>query len=169
MGSVSRETKGGAPAPPPTAVDYFGDRIPVIERYVDLLAGPGIERGLLGPREMPRLWDRHILNCAVIHDALPPAAAVLDVGSGAGLPGVVLGIVRPDLSITLVEPRLRRSGFLNEIVAALRLPNVTVVRSRAEELHGQVMVDVVTARGVAPLPGCSAPCAAACWAGSTAG
>ena len=152
MGSVSRETTGGgAPAPPPAAVEYFGDRLPAVERYVKLLAGPGIERGLLGPREVPRLWDRHVLNCAVIQNAMPQEATVVDVGSGAGLPGVVLAVVRPDLAVTLVEPLLRRSVFLSEVVAELRLPNVEVVRSRAEDLHGKVVADVVTARAVAPL------------------
>lgn len=152
MGSVSRETTGGgAPAPPPAAVEYFGGRLPALERYVAMLAGPGIERGLLGPREVPRLWDRHLLNCAVIQDAVAQGATVLDVGSGAGLPGVVLAVVRPDLAVTLVEPLLRRSVFLSEVVAELRLSNVNVVRSRAEELHGKVIADVVTARAVAPL------------------
>ena len=152
MGTVSRETTGGgAPEPPPAAVEYFGARLPAAERYVALLAGPGTERGLLGPREVPRLWDRHLLNCAVIQEAMPHGATVVDVGSGSGLPGVVLAVVRPDLAITLVEPLLRRSVFLSEVVAELRLPNVQVVRSRAEELHGKVVADVVTARAVAPL------------------
>jgi 16S rRNA (guanine527-N7)-methyltransferase len=152
MGSVSRETTGdGAPAPPPAAVEYFGGRLPVLERYVSMLAGPGIERGLLGPREVPRLWDRHLLNCAVIQEAVAKGATVVDVGSGAGLPGVVLAVVRPDLAVTLVEPLLRRSVFLGEVVAELRLSNVNVVRSRAEQLHGKVLADVVTARAVAPL------------------
>jgi 16S rRNA (guanine527-N7)-methyltransferase len=152
MGSVSRETRGGgAPEPSPAAVEYFGERLPAAERYAALLAGPGIERGLLGPREVSRLWDRHLLNCAVIQDAMPHGAAVVDVGSGAGLPGVVLAVVRPDLAVTLVEPLLRRSVFLSEVVAELKLPNVEVVRSRAEELRGTVIADVVTARAVAPL------------------
>jgi 16S rRNA (guanine527-N7)-methyltransferase len=152
MGSVSRETTGdGTPAAPPAAVEYFGGRLPVLERYVSMLAGPGIERGLLGPREVPRLWDRHLLNCAVIQDAVAKGATVVDVGSGAGLPGVVLAVVRPDLAVTLVEPLLRRSVFLGEVVAELRLSNVNVVRSRAEQLHGKVLADVVTARAVAPL------------------
>lgn len=152
MGSVSRETTGGrAPAPPPVAVEYFADRLPTIQRYADLLAGAGIERGLLGPREVPRLWERHLLNCAVVHEAIPRDSAAVDVGSGAGLPGLVLAIHRPDLSVTLVEPLLRRFTFLNEVVADLGLPNVSVVRTRAEDLHGEIEADVVTARAVAPL------------------
>lgn len=151
MGTVSRETTGGgAPAPPAAAVEYFGDRLNRVQRYADLLAGPGIERGLLGPREVPRLWERHLLNCAVVHDALPEDSTVADVGSGAGLPGIVLALVRPDVTITLVEPLLRRSAFLNEVVALLDLPNARIVRSRAEDLHSDLTVDVVTARAVAP-------------------
>lgn len=152
MGSVSRETTGGgAPAPPPAAVEYFADRLRDVERYAELLAGPGIERGLLGPREVPRLWERHLLNCAVVQDVIPADSVVVDVGSGAGLPGVVLAIVRSDLTVTLVEPLLRRSTYLQEVVAELDLSNVRVVRSRAEELHGHVEADVVTARAVASL------------------
>lgn len=116
-----------------------------------MLAGPGTERGLIGPREVPRLWDRHLLNCAVVHEAIPIEAVVADVGSGAGLPGVVIALVRTDLSMTLVEPLLRRSTFLDEVIADLQLPNVSVVRARAEDLHGSLTVDVVTARAVAPL------------------
>ncbi|HEX6337520.1 MAG TPA: 16S rRNA (guanine(527)-N(7))-methyltransferase RsmG [Jiangellaceae bacterium] len=152
MGSVSRETTGGElPEPPPAAVEYFGDRLPAVEHYAEILAGRGIAQGLLGPREVPRLWDRHLLNCAVVQDAVPREAALVDVGSGAGLPGVVLAVVRPDLAVTLVEPLLRRSVFLRDVVAELRLPNVQVVRSRAEDLHGKLVADVVTARAVAPL------------------
>lgn len=152
MGVVSRETTGGgAPAPPPVAVEYFADRLSLIERYADLLAGPGIERGLLGPREVPRLWERHLLNCAVVHEVVPPDSDVVDVGSGAGLPGVVLAIIRPDLAVTLVEPLLRRHAFLSEVIAALELTNVALIRSRAEDLPDKVLADVVTARAVAPL------------------
>jgi 16S rRNA (guanine527-N7)-methyltransferase len=133
------------------AVEYFADRLSTIERYAELLAGPGIARGLLGPREVPRLWERHLLNCAVVHEAVPQDSEVVDVGSGAGLPGVVLAIMRPDLAVTLVEPLLRRYAFLGEVVAALDLPNVKLVRSRAEDLHGKIFTDVVTARAVAPL------------------
>ena len=128
------------------------DRLPLVERYAELLATKGVVRGLIGPREAPRLWERHLLNCAVLAELVPPAASVADVGSGAGLPGVVLAIARPDLPVTLVEPLLRRTRFLDEVVEALGLEEqVEVVRGRAEELAGTRTFDVVTARAVAPL------------------
>jgi 16S rRNA (guanine527-N7)-methyltransferase len=138
------------PAPPP-AVEVFGDALPLAERYTAFLAGPGVERGLIGPREVPRLWDRHVLNCAVLTELVPPSAEVVDIGSGAGLPGIVLAILRTDLSVTLLEPLLRRTVFLQECVDLLSLPNVTVRRARAEEVVDEFSVDVVTARAVAPL------------------
>jgi 16S rRNA (guanine527-N7)-methyltransferase len=146
MSSVSRETPGA----PTAARQYFGDRLDAVERYAELLAGPGMERGLIGPREVPRLWERHLLNCAVVEEAIPAEATVVDVGSGAGLPGVVLALLRPDVTMTLVEPLLRRATYLREVVAELGLANTEVVRARAEDLHGQVLADRVTARAVAP-------------------
>jgi 16S rRNA (guanine527-N7)-methyltransferase len=139
------------PDAPASAGVVFGDRLPLAVRYAELLAGPGVERGLIGPREAPRLWDRHLLNCAGLTELLQPDQQVVDAGSGAGLPGIVLGIRRPDVSIELVEPLLRRASFLTEVVAELGLDNVSVRRARAEELAGKVLVDVVTARAVAPL------------------
>ncbi len=130
---------------------FSASRLPLAERYADLLATEGVLRGLIGPREGPRLWERHLLNCAVLGDAVPEGATVCDLGSGAGLPGVVLAIVRPDLDVTLVEPLLRRTTFLEEVVAELGLDQVRVVRARAEELHGKATFDVVTSRAVAPL------------------
>ena len=121
-------------------------------RYAELLASQGVIRGLIGPRETPRLWERHLLNCAVLGELLPRDSTVCDIGSGAGLPGVVLAIARPDLTVTLVEPLLRRTTFLEEAVEALGLDQVEVVRARAEELHGRRRFDVVTSRAVAPLP-----------------
>lgn len=115
------------------------------------MADAGVVRGLIGPREAPRLWERHLLNCAVIAPAFGDGLRVADVGSGAGLPGLVLAIVRPDLEVTLIEPLLRRTTFLDETVARLGLPNVEVVRARAEELHGRRTFDAVTSRAVAPL------------------
>jgi 16S rRNA (guanine527-N7)-methyltransferase len=137
---------------PESAREVFGDRLPVAASYADLLAGDGVSRGLIGPREAPRLWERHLFNCAMLGDLLAPDAEVCDIGSGAGLPGLVLAIQRPDLRLTLVEPLLRRTTFLTAAVERLRLGNVTVVRERAENLHGTTGFDVVTSRAVAPLP-----------------
>ena len=148
MTDVPRET----PPVPATARGVFSSAaLPMVERYARLLATDGVRRGLIGPREVPRLWDRHLINSAALAPALAPAATVADVGSGAGLPGLVLAIARPDLHITLIEPLLRRTIFLEEAVAALELDRVTVVRARAEELHGTLSFDVVTSRAVAPL------------------
>jgi 16S rRNA (guanine527-N7)-methyltransferase len=149
---MSHAVSRGTPPPPPEAAGAFGAQLPLAERYAAWLAGAGIERGLLGPREVPRLWDRHLLNCAALADLMPQGARVADVGSGAGLPGVVLAIARPDLHLTLVEPLLRRTTFLREAVDELGLaPRVAVVRGRAEDLHGQLRFDVVTSRAVANL------------------
>ncbi len=144
---VSRET----PSVPDVAQGVFLDALPTAVAYADLLATEGILRGLIGPREVPRLWDRHLLNCAVVTDAVPLKASVADIGSGAGLPGLVMAIRRPDLQITLIEPLLRRTTFLEEVVGALGLSNVRVRRGRAEELHGVARFDVVTSRAVAPM------------------
>ncbi len=131
----------------------FGDHLPLAERYVQHLATTGIERGLIGPREVPRLWGRHVLNCAVVQEYIAPNASVVDVGSGAGLPGLCLAIARPDLKLTLIEPLERRVIWLNEVVEDLGLENVTVLRSRAEQAVGAVDADVVTARAVSALVG----------------
>lgn len=128
----------------------FGDGREVITRYVDILASRGIDRGLLGPREANRLWDRHILNSVAVAPLVSKGASVADIGSGAGLPGIPLAIVRADVSVVLVESLLRRSVFLTEVVAELGLDDrVRVVRARAEDLEGSF--EVVTARAVAPL------------------
>lgn len=141
---VSRETSA--------AIDVvFGDRRPQAEQYVDWLADQGVLRGLIGPREAPRLWERHVLNCAVVAELLPREATLRDVGSGAGLPGIPLALARPDLRIELVEPLQRRAEFLTETCARLGLDTVTVTRARAEELRGAQPVRIVTARAVAPL------------------
>lgn len=138
-------------AVPSQAHEVFGDALPTAERYRDLLATAGVERGLIGPREAGRLWERHLINCAVLSEAVPAGVSVVDIGSGAGLPGLVLAIVRPDLDVTLLEPLLRRTTFLHEAVEELGLKNVTVHRGRAEEVAKHFAVDVVTARAVAPL------------------
>ena len=145
---VSRET----PPAPAVAQGVFSHALPLAETYAHRLATDGVVRGLIGPREAPRLWERHLLNCAVVAEAVPPDSRVCDVGSGAGLPGIPMALARPDLHITLVEPLLRRTTFLEEVVADLGLTNVEVVRGRAEELHGTREFDVVTSRAVAPLP-----------------
>ena len=129
----------------------FGARLPLAERYVALLADTGVSHGLLGPREVPRLWERHVLNCAVIEDSFPAGATVIDVGSGAGLPGVALALARPDLTVHLVEPMLRRVTWLTEVVDALALERVRVHRGRAEELTGALRAPWVTARAVSRL------------------
>jgi 16S rRNA (guanine527-N7)-methyltransferase len=137
---------------PPEAVAVFGDRVELAQRYADLLATDGVTRGLIGPRETSRLWDRHLLNCAVVAELLPERGELVDIGSGAGLPGIVLAMLRPGLHVILLEPLLRRSVFLEECVATLGLPNATVVRSRAEEKGAaSIAADVATARAVAPL------------------
>ncbi len=119
-------------AAPDAASTIFGSRLDIAQRYAELLAGAGVERGLLGPHEVDRLWDRHLLNSAVVGELLDPGERVVDIGSGAGLPGIPLAIARPDLQIVLLEPLLRRSEFLNEVVAELGLA-VEVLRGRAEE------------------------------------
>lgn len=136
--------------PPAGAADIFGERLELAQRYVTALATDGVERGLIGPREVPRLWDRHLLNCAVLAELVPRGARVIDVGSGAGLPGIPLALARPDLTFSLLEPSVRRSTFLSEVVQLLELPGVDVVRGRAEEGR-RTPVEVVTARAVAPL------------------
>jgi 16S rRNA (guanine527-N7)-methyltransferase len=153
---VSRETPQGVPvsretSPPAAALLFAPERRDLAERFAGLLATAGVDRGLIGPREAPRLWDRHLLNCAMLAEAIPAEASVVDLGSGAGLPGLVLAIARPDLRITLVEPLERRTLFLSEAVATLGLVEVEVVRGRAEALHGERVFGVVTARALAPL------------------
>ncbi|MEV6320419.1 16S rRNA (guanine(527)-N(7))-methyltransferase RsmG [Nocardia sp. NPDC051787] len=139
--------------PPASAATVFGDRLDFAQRYCAALATAGVERGLIGPREVPRLWDRHILNCAVLGELIAEGASVVDIGSGAGLPGIPLAIARPDLRITLVEPLLRRTIFLSEFIESVGL-DVTVVRGRAEQsgvMKEAGGADVVTSRAVAPL------------------
>ncbi|MCX5559030.1 16S rRNA (guanine(527)-N(7))-methyltransferase RsmG [Streptomyces sp. NBC_00038] len=140
------------PPAPEQAREVFGNRFADAVRYAELLAEAGVQRGLIGPREVPRLWERHLLNCAVLSEVVPEGVTVCDVGSGAGLPGIPLALVREDLKITLLEPLLRRTTFLTEVVELLGLDHVTVVRGRAEEVMGKLQpVHVVTARAVAPL------------------
>lgn len=146
---------GPAPVEPPdapaAATRVFGDRLPLAERFARHLANTGTTHGLIGPREVPRLWDRHLLNCAVVAEVIPHGSRVIDVGSGAGLPNIALAIARPDLTVTLVEPMERRTAWLSMVCADLALESVDVERARAEELHGRLHGDVVTARAVAAL------------------
>ena len=140
-----------APEPTEGARRFFGERLPLAEAFAAILADTGVSHGLIGPREVPILWERHVLNCAVIEDAFTSGSRVIDVGSGAGLPGVAVAISRPDLDIHLVEPMLRRTDWLTGVVEELGLPNVTVHRARAEEVHGTLDAPFVTARAVARL------------------
>jgi 16S rRNA (guanine527-N7)-methyltransferase len=164
-GSVGREPQTSprqdqqaelvVPAPPAVVLGRFADHVELLVRYADLLAGPGIVRGLLGPRELPRLWDRHLLNCIAVAELVPTDARVIDIGSGAGLPGLAIACVRPDIRVDLVESLRRRTDFLTEVVDTLGLAErVRVIRGRAED---QTVIaqaggaPVVTARAVAPL------------------
>lgn len=144
-----------APPAPPSALGVLSSALPQAEQFAELLTREATVRGLIGPREVPRLWERHILNCAVITELMPTDSSVCDIGSGAGLPGIVLAIRRPDLRVTLVEPLLRRTTFLELAVSTMGLSNVHVHRGRAEELHGEPEwaggFDVVTSRAVAPM------------------
>jgi 16S rRNA (guanine527-N7)-methyltransferase len=143
-----------SPAEPTSeAAELFRDALPRVRRYAELLAGPGRMQGVIGPRELPRLWDRHLVNSAYVGRVIPADSSVLDIGSGAGLPGIPLALARPDLTVTLLEPMARRVAWLEEVVAALEL-DVTVRRGRAEERETRRACgefDVVTARAVAPM------------------
>jgi 16S rRNA (guanine527-N7)-methyltransferase len=140
--SVSRET---------LIAQYFPGQTEAIARYADFLVGAGIERGLIGPREGERIWDRHIFNCLPITQLLPEGATLFDIGSGAGLPGIVIALARPDVKVTLIEPLERRVEFLNEVVAAISsdLIEIEVIRGRAQDVKKSA--NFVTARAVAPL------------------
>ena len=151
MVDVSRETP---PPPDPAVVSqvFAPARLPALEQYAALLASEGVLRGLIGPREVPRLWDRHLVNCGLLAPLIPEGARVADLGSGAGLPGLVLALARPDLEVSLIEPMARRVDFLTEACTALGADRVTVVRGRAEQSAGRREFDVVTSRALAPLP-----------------
>jgi len=144
-----------APAPPAVVAERFPDSAELLIRYATLLAGAGTVRGLIGPREVPRLWDRHLLNCIAVAELVPTGARLVDIGSGAGLPGLAIACVRPDVRVDLVESLLRRTGFLTEAVDRLGLTSqVRVIRGRAEDaavIAQAADAPVVTARAVAPL------------------
>lgn len=144
----------GVVTTPAAAHAAFGPRIETAVRYVEMLATAGVERGLIGPRETDRLWDRHVLNSAAVTELIPQNVRAADIGSGAGLPGIPLAIARPDIQVVLIEPLLRRATFLGEVVEALGLTGVTVVRGRAEDPDIRRRVgecDVVISRAVAAL------------------
>lgn len=137
---------------PPALAEVFGTQVPTARAYARMLATDGVVRGLIGPRETGRLWTRHVLNCAALGELIPSDARVVDVGSGAGLPGLVLAIARPDIQVTLVEPLERRVRFLDEAIARLALDNCVVVRSRAQDAGASAGgADLVVSRAVAPL------------------
>ncbi len=151
MNSPAGQQSAAIPEAPPGARELFGPAADAAGQYVRLLAGPGVERGLIGPREVPRLWSRHILNCAAVAGLVPRPATLIDVGSGAGLPGIVLALLLPDVRVTLLERMGRRAAFLTECVTALGLGNASVLQAQAAEVTGKITADVVTARAVAPL------------------
>jgi 16S rRNA (guanine527-N7)-methyltransferase len=143
------------PPLPASATGVFGPALATAEAFAGVLATRGVEQGLIGPREVPRLWDRHLLNCAVVAELIDGRCQTLvDIGSGGGLPGLVLAMVRPEVKVTLLEPMERRCRFLAECVAELGLANASVLRGRAEDatVAGLLRADVATARAVAPLP-----------------
>jgi len=129
----------------------FGEQTDLAERFVEHLVTTGIEWGLLGPREVTKIWDRHVLNCAVVHELIPKGALVADVGSGAGLPGIALAIARPDVQFILIEPLERRVDWLDMVIDDLALSNVDVLRARSEQVVETVDVDIVTARAVSAM------------------
>lgn len=136
---------------PSNGPELLGDSWEKLDTYAQMLWDQGEERGLIGPRELPRLWSRHILNSMAINSFIPDRAVTIDVGSGGGLPGIVLAATRPDVHVHLVESMERRVAWLSEVTDALDLSNVTIHRTRIEELHGEFQVQVVTARAVAAL------------------
>lgn len=131
--------------------EHFGDAWPAIQQFHAMLRDEGVLRGLVGPREVSRLWERHLVNSAAVVPFLPEAGTIVDVGSGAGLPGVVIAAMRPDAEVVLLEPMERRTDWLSEVAQAVGLSNVTVLRGRAEDQVGHLAADAVTARAVAAL------------------
>jgi 16S rRNA (guanine527-N7)-methyltransferase len=149
---VTEEGTGGDQlAGDPRIPEFFGPAWPAVSGFDELLRREGVVRGLVGPRELDRLWERHLLNSAAAASFLPKSGTVIDLGSGAGLPGVVLAGMRPDLEFVLLEPMLRRTTWLEEVLADLDLTNARVVRGRAEEIADTIAADAVTSRAVASL------------------
>ncbi|MBD7980185.1 MULTISPECIES: 16S rRNA (guanine(527)-N(7))-methyltransferase RsmG [Oerskovia] len=144
---VSRETLSDSPE----VQQYFGASFPLVSRFAEMLHDQGELRGLIGPREVSRIWERHILNSAAVVQYLPTSGTIADIGSGAGLPGIVIAAMLPEAQVLLVEPMERRCTWLNEVVEELELTNVEVKRGRAEEYHGAFQCQAVTSRAVAAL------------------
>lgn len=151
VGGVTRTGRMPSAQLASLATEVFGGTLDRAQEYAGLLATEGVRRGLIGPRETERLWDRHLLNCAFISDFLPEYGELVDIGSGAGLPGIVIALLKPSMRVVLVESMLRRCVFLEECTRQLELANVQVVRGRAEDLAGTISADIATARAVAPL------------------
>ena len=126
----------------------LGPGFPKLSQYADILAKDGVRLGLIGPREVERIWDRHILNCAALAELIPDGQSIIDIGSGAGLPGIVLAILKPESKVTLIEPMQRRTDFLTQVTSDLELTNVEIIRGRAETQ--KVKAQIVTSRAVAP-------------------
>ncbi|WP_372592889.1 16S rRNA (guanine(527)-N(7))-methyltransferase RsmG [Actinotalea sp.] len=148
-----REDEGdpGVDAADPQVVAFLGQAHAAVAAFGEALTAEGVLRGLLGPREIPRLWERHLLNSAAVAALLPETGTLVDVGSGAGLPGVVLAAMRPRMRVVLLEPMERRVAWLEHVTALVGLDNVEVLRGRAEDVTGALHADVVTARAVAPM------------------
>lgn len=155
MSEQADQEQGEQPEQAEAATDelraFFGLTWAPMEHFAQMLVAEGELRGLIGPREVPRLWSRHLLNSAAISRFVPDEAEVADIGSGAGFPGVVLAIMRPDTTVHLVEPMERRVAWLTDVAEEVGLDNVMIHHARAEELHGRQTFDVVTARAVAAL------------------
>lgn len=152
--TVSRETPGVILDDDPVISrlpELLGEGFPALQKYFELLKQHGVERGLIGPREVDRIWDRHIINSTAVVPYLRSSSHILDVGSGAGLPGIVVAAMLPEAKVDLIEPMERRCVWLNEVVTELGLKNTTVIRGRAEEFFGKIEADAVTARAVAAM------------------
>jgi 16S rRNA (guanine527-N7)-methyltransferase len=144
MSEVEYETE------PTAAADIFGDQLELARAYTDRLAKDSETFGLLGPRELPRIWGRHVINSALLSELVPASSKVADIGSGAGLPGIPMAIAQPNAQFTLIEPMERRSGWLQQVIDDLGIKNADVIRARAEEVH-RTDFDIATARAVAAL------------------
>ncbi|MHA7134498.1 16S rRNA (guanine(527)-N(7))-methyltransferase RsmG [Oerskovia turbata] len=149
--AVSSDVSPEPLADAPEVKAYFGAAYPLVAQFASMLHDQGELRGLIGPREVSRIWERHILNSAAVVQFLPEQGTIADIGSGAGLPGIVIAAMRPEAHVLLIEPMERRCAWLSEVISELELSNVDVKRGRAEEYHGAFQCDAVTSRAVAAL------------------